>query len=151
MIETCLNCTLFCAKYECTTKAVIIVPSSTISPSHIIDSVYDQQQKQWEAWRNNLLANTQTPNAAFAPPNVATATGGIGQDGNIQQTVSLLPENAANPNVKVQHTVTGGPGYVGVSTASFSSTSDVNGVQTQRKGAYTTVNDNGKITTYKLE
>lgn len=85
--------------------------------------------------------------------NVATATGGVSQDGNILQTASLYPENAANPNVHVQHTITSGsPGaYVGVSTASFSSTSDVNGVKTQQKGAYTTVNDNGKITTYKLE
>lgn len=43
------------------------------------------------------------------------------------------------------------PGFVGIQTASFSTSSDINGVQTSRKGAITSVNDNGKVTTYKVE
>lgn len=42
-------------------------------------------------------------------------------------------------------------GFVGLSTSSFSSSSDINGVKSSRKGAITSINDNGKITTYRLE
>lgn len=43
----------------------------------------------------------------------------------------------------------GGPGFYGVSSASFSESSNVNGQKTNRRGSVTQVNDNGKVTTYK--
>lgn len=43
------------------------------------------------------------------------------------------------------------PGFFGVQTSSFSSSSDVNGVKKHKEGATTTVNDNGKVTTYNVE
>lgn len=42
-------------------------------------------------------------------------------------------------------------GYFGVQTSSFSSSSDVNGVKKHKEGASTTVNDNGKVSTYNVE
>lgn len=45
----------------------------------------------------------------------------------------------------------GGPGYFGISTSSFSSSSDVNGIKKHKEGAQTTVNDNGKVSTYAVE
>lgn len=43
------------------------------------------------------------------------------------------------------------PGYFGISTSSFSSASDVNGIKKHKEGAQTTVNDNGKVSTYAVE
>lgn len=42
-------------------------------------------------------------------------------------------------------------GYFGVQTSSFSSSSDVNGIKKHKEGATTTVNDNGKVSTYTVE
>lgn len=42
-------------------------------------------------------------------------------------------------------------GYFGIQTSSFSSSSDVNGVKKHKEGASTTVNDNGKVSTYNVE
>lgn len=41
--------------------------------------------------------------------------------------------------------------FFGVSTSSFSNSADVNGIKTHKEGALTTVNDNGKVTTYKVD
>lgn len=132
-------------------------------------SVYELQQKQWEAWKNDAV-NAQPPqqqqqqnqqqhqpqrhqqqSASYYPPNVATATGSFGPNG-IHQSASLDPADPNAPNIQTHYEASGVPGgFVGVSTSSFSSSSDINGVKTQRKSAVTTVNDNGKITTYKLE
>lgn len=54
-----------------------------------------------------------------------------------------------DPSDNMANNVPGG--YFGVQTASFSSSSDVNGKKTHKEGATTTVNDNGKVTTYKVE
>lgn len=43
------------------------------------------------------------------------------------------------------------PGYFGVQTSSFSSSSDVNGVKKHKEAAVTTINDNGKVSSYTVE
>lgn len=66
----------------------------------------------------------------------------------------LNPSTSQNsPNIETRFGASGpndGSGFFGVSTSSFSSSSDVNGVKMNRKGAITSVNDNGKVTTYKV-
>lgn len=49
------------------------------------------------------------------------------------------------------NTAGGNPGFFGISTSSFSSSSDVNGIKKHKEGAITSINDNGKVTTYKVE
>lgn len=70
---------------------------------------------------------------------------------------NLCVFSKANPNVdsrfgpdETNAPADGKPGYVGISTSSFSSSSDVDGKKTHKEGAFTTVNDNGKVTTYKV-
>lgn len=43
------------------------------------------------------------------------------------------------------------PGFFGISTSSFSSSSNVDGVEKHKQGGITTVNDNGKVTTYGVD
>lgn len=45
----------------------------------------------------------------------------------------------------------GGNGFYSVSSKSYSSSSNVNGQATNNRGAETLVNDNGKITHYKVQ
>lgn len=59
----------------------------------------------------------------------------FGADDNTGNTGNAIPSN----------------GYFGVSSSSFSSSSDVNGVKKHKEGAVTTVNDNGKVTTYQVD
>lgn len=42
-------------------------------------------------------------------------------------------------------------GFFGIQTSSFSSSSDVNGIKKHKEGATTTINDNGKVSSYTLE
>jgi len=84
----------------------------------------------------------------------ASATGTYGPSG-VHQTASLYPANPAQPNLDTRFggddsPSAGGSGYYGVGTASFSSSSDINGQKHNKHGAITTVNDNGKVTTYRL-
>jgi hypothetical protein len=90
-------------------------------------------------------------------PNFAAASGTYGP-GGVHQTASIYPNNPNSPNIDTRFgddgssvTVTSGqPGYVGVSTASFSSSSDIDGQQQNHREAVTSVNDNGKVTTYRV-
>lgn len=41
--------------------------------------------------------------------------------------------------------------FFGVSTSSFSSSSDINGVKKHKEAASTTINDNGKVSTYTVD
>lgn len=41
--------------------------------------------------------------------------------------------------------------FFGVQTSSFSSSSDINGVKKHKEAASTTINDNGKVSTYSVE
>ncbi|XP_065077665.1 fibroin heavy chain [Ochlerotatus camptorhynchus] len=69
--------------------------------------------------------------------------------GGFHQTAHIYPENPQAPNINTRFggsSQPGGPGYVGVS--SFSSSSNING-QSHREAA-TSVNDNGKVTSYHV-
>lgn len=64
------------------------------------------------------------------------------------ETISLSPQQAV-PNVINRFGGDDNPGgFHSVSTSSFSDSSNVNGQEQTRRGAQTTFNDNGKITTY---
>lgn len=156
-------------------------PSAIRSNSHLCGSpnrrIFEEQQRHWDAWKDQAVnaapppqytphmqhqptatasaaAGVPNTNGGYAPPNLAVATGSIGPDG-VHQTVLLQPEEPQAPRIDAHFPavpgVPGAGGFVGVSTASFSSSSNVNGVKSQHKSAVTTVNDNGKVTTYKLE
>lgn len=114
-----------------------------------IASLYNQQQEAWNQWQNGGGNSNSVP---YYAPNYAAATASYGNNG-IHQTASIYPSNPNSPNIDNRFGASGpndGSGFFGVSTSSFSSSSDVNGVKTNRKGAITSVNDNGKITTYKV-
>ncbi|XP_037708938.1 loricrin isoform X1 [Drosophila subpulchrella] len=98
-------------------------------------------------------------------PSYASASGSIGPNG-YHQTAFINPPNPASPNIVNRFgggsgggssysgssssgggSGGGGGGYKGVSVSSFSHS---NGDGTSRRGAQTTVNDNGKVTTYSV-
>nr|XP_014098616.1 shematrin-like protein 2 isoform X4 [Bactrocera oleae]XP_036232298.1 shematrin-like protein 2 isoform X4 [Bactrocera oleae] len=84
-------------------------------------------------------------------PNHAIAAASIGPGGSYH-TANISPANPDVPNITNRF---GGPsspgGYKGVSVSSFSSSSDINGQKSSQRGAQTTINDNGKITTYRVQ
>ncbi|XP_004521492.1 uncharacterized protein LOC101454084 isoform X6 [Ceratitis capitata] len=119
-----------------------------------------QQIAQQQAYFNNIHrpsyygsagggGSYSTPNR-YAP-NHAAAAASIGPGGSYH-TASINPANPDIPNINNRF---GGPsspgGYKGVSVSSFSSSSDINGQKTSRRGAQTTINDNGKVTTYRVQ
>ncbi|KAL7739894.1 hypothetical protein ACLKA6_003380 [Drosophila palustris] len=86
-------------------------------------------------------------------PSYAAASGSIGPNGH-RQTAYISPANPATPNIVNRFGASsstggggGGGGYKGVSVSSFSSS---NGDGTSRRGAQTTINDNGKVTSYSV-
>ncbi|XP_001992794.3 probable ATP-dependent RNA helicase ddx17 isoform X3 [Drosophila grimshawi] len=82
-------------------------------------------------------------------PSYAAASGSIGSNG-YRQTAYISPANPAQPNIVNRFggsSSGGGGGYKGVSVSSFSTS---NGDGTSRRGAQTTVNDNGKVTSYSV-
>lgn len=88
--------------------------------------------------------------------NYASASGSFGPGGG-HQTASIFPENPNVPNINTRfddsdsgNTGGGGGGFRGVSVSSYSSSSDVNGKRTNQRGASTTINDNGKVSTYHV-
>ncbi|XP_013104954.1 uncharacterized protein LOC106085299 isoform X2 [Stomoxys calcitrans] len=83
-------------------------------------------------------------------PNYSAAAASIGPDGGYQ-TAFINPANPGVPNISNRFASTSPGGYKGVSVSSYSSSSDVNGKRTNYRGAQTTINDNGKITTYKVQ
>ncbi|XP_053694766.1 homeotic protein ultrabithorax isoform X3 [Sabethes cyaneus] len=130
------------------------------------NNLYQQQL----AHQNALFNSIRQQQAAFAANansgNYGGATGGGGSGGNgagfgaagasasygpsgFHQTAHIFPENPSSPNINTRFgsdAPPGGPGFVGVS--SFSSSSNING-QSHREAA-TTVNDNGKVTSYHV-
>lgn len=44
----------------------------------------------------------------------------------------------------------GAPGFYGVSSSSYSSSSNINGEEKNMRGGQTLINENGKITAYSL-
>ncbi|XP_020713053.1 uncharacterized protein LOC101454084 isoform X1 [Ceratitis capitata] len=124
------------------------------------DKRIQQQIAQQQAYFNNIHrpsyygsagggGSYSTPNR-YAP-NHAAAAASIGPGGSYH-TASINPANPDIPNINNRF---GGPsspgGYKGVSVSSFSSSSDINGQKTSRRGAQTTINDNGKVTTYRVQ
>ncbi|XP_039481343.1 heterogeneous nuclear ribonucleoprotein A3 homolog 2 isoform X2 [Drosophila santomea] len=98
-------------------------------------------------------------------PSYASASGSIGSNG-YRQTAFISPPNPASPNIvnrfgggsgggssfsssssSGEGGGGGGGGYKGVSVSSYSHS---NGDGTSRRGAQTTVNDNGKVTSYSV-
>ncbi|KAH8352253.1 hypothetical protein KR084_002994 [Drosophila pseudotakahashii] len=99
-------------------------------------------------------------------PSYASASGSIGPNG-YRQTAFINPANPASPNIVNRFGGGsggggssfssssssggggggGGGGYKGVSVSSYSHS---NGDGTSRRGAQTTVNDNGKVTSYSV-
>ncbi|XP_065357585.1 uncharacterized protein LOC135951789 isoform X2 [Calliphora vicina] len=82
-------------------------------------------------------------------PNYSAAAASLGPAGGYQ-TAFISPENPSIPNVSNRFGSSSPGGYKGVSVSSFSSSSDVNGKKTSHRGAQTTINDNGRVTTYKV-
>lgn len=116
-------------------------------------SLYQHQQQLF----NNIKQQVESaqPTGGAGGPNIASASASLGPNG-VHQTAEIFPENPNFPNVNTRfasdNTISSGkPGFYGVSTSSFSESSNVNGQETNRRGAVTTVNDNGKITTYKTQ
>ncbi|CAH2013037.1 unnamed protein product [Acanthoscelides obtectus] len=81
-----------------------------------------------------------------APGAVASAS--IGPGGG-QQTAAVYPENPGVPNINSRFGGSGQPGgFKSVSTFSSSHTTNVNGVPRTVQQATSTINDNGRVTTY---
>ncbi|XP_060537316.1 heterogeneous nuclear ribonucleoprotein A1 isoform X1 [Cylas formicarius] len=79
----------------------------------------------------------------------ALASGSIGP-GGVQQTAAVFPENPNAPNINTRFGSEGGDGsgFKSVFTSSKSVTTNVDGKPQTFREASTTVNDNGKVTTY---
>lgn len=79
----------------------------------------------------------------------AFASGSIGP-GGAHQTASVYPENPGSPNVNTRFggDTSGGGGFKSVFTSSKSVTNNVDGKPQTFRQASTTINDNGKVTTY---
>lgn len=119
-------------------------------------NLYQQQLAHQNAIFNSIRQQAAYAGAGNAAgggftatgPNYAGASASYGP-GGFHQTAHIYPENPSNPNIDTRFggsEQSGGPGFVGVS--SFSSSSNING-QTHREAA-TSVNDNGKVTSYHV-
>uniref|UniRef100_A0A1B0CTW9 Uncharacterized protein n=1 Tax=Lutzomyia longipalpis TaxID=7200 RepID=A0A1B0CTW9_LUTLO len=95
----------------------------------------------------------------YYAPNYASSSASLGPQG-AYQTANIIPANPNSPNVDTLHgsggnpvvsMSVGPPGFYGVSSSSFSSSSDINGHVQSHREAQTTVNDNGKVTTYTVK
>ncbi|KAI8119416.1 hypothetical protein CVS40_9189 [Lucilia cuprina] len=102
------------------------------------DNIRHQNQYSYKGGKGNRYA-----------PNYSAAAASIGPGGGYQ-TAFISPENPAIPNVSNRFGSTSPGGYKGVSVSSYSSSSDINGKKTSNRGSQTTINDNGRITTYKV-
>ncbi|XP_064547629.1 uncharacterized protein LOC135434838 isoform X1 [Drosophila montana] len=129
------------------------------------DTRIQQQIAAQQAYHNNLVRqNSYTGgssggsyNSHRYAPSYAVAAGSIGPSGH-RQTAYISPANPATPNIVNRFGGDsgssssyggsgGGGGYKGVSVSSFSSS---NGDGSSRRGAQTTINDNGKVTSYSV-
>jgi hypothetical protein len=81
----------------------------------------------------------------------AVASASLGPQGGYQ-TAAVYPENPNAPNIFSRFGETsGGDGTYGVFTSSVSSSSNVDGKPQNFHRASTTINDNGKISTYTVK
>ncbi|KAJ0182712.1 hypothetical protein K1T71_002081 [Dendrolimus kikuchii] len=88
------------------------------------------------------------------PPANGAYAGAFATPGFSHQIAAINPSNPANPNVDQMERFSEdsrSPGYVSVSSSSYSSSSNVNGKTENHRGAETTVNNNGKVTKYKVQ
>uniref|UniRef100_A0A6M2E3Z0 Putative conserved secreted protein n=1 Tax=Xenopsylla cheopis TaxID=163159 RepID=A0A6M2E3Z0_XENCH len=86
-------------------------------------------------------------------PVSALAAASIGPSGGFQ-SVQLSPPNPNSPNVLNRFGSEGGTqpgGAYSVFTSSVSGSRDINGKKTSFRKAQTTINDNGKISTYSVQ
>jgi len=118
--------------------------------------IQQQIAAQQSFFDNVRHQNHYNNNKGYKPhryaPSYAAASGSIGP-GGYTQTAFINPENPAIPNISNRFGggSSGGPGgYQGVSVSSFATSADVNGKKTGSRGAQTTINDNGKVTTYRV-
>ncbi|XP_030377395.1 RNA-binding protein FUS isoform X2 [Scaptodrosophila lebanonensis] len=120
-----------------------------------------QQIAAQQAYNDNIVrqnryrpaTNSGSYNLHRYAPSYAAAAGSIGPNGH-RQTAYISPANPAQPNIVNRFGGSsssggggGGGGYKGVSVSSFSTS---NGDGTSRRGAQTTINDNGKVTSYSV-
>uniref|UniRef100_T1PBZ5 Vitamin B12 dependent methionine synthase n=1 Tax=Musca domestica TaxID=7370 RepID=T1PBZ5_MUSDO len=110
------------------------------------EAIYRQQQALFDYARRQSHYNGKGNRYA---PNYSAAAASIGP-GGAYQTAYISPGNPAIPNISNRFSSTSPGGFKGVSVSSYSSSSDVNGKRTSNRGAQTTINDNGRITTYKV-
>ncbi|XP_017857832.1 PREDICTED: uncharacterized protein LOC108610320 isoform X2 [Drosophila arizonae] len=115
------------------------------------DTRIQQQIAAQQAYHDNLVRQNSYrggSNSHRYAPSYALASGTIGANGH-RQTAYISPANPASPNIvnRFGGSSSGGGGYKGVSVSSYSSS---NGDGTSRRGAQTTVNDNGKVTSYSV-
>lgn len=120
------------------------------------DTRIQQQIAAQQAYHDNVVRQNSyrggsggSYNSHRYAPNYALASGTIGSNG-IRQTAYISPASAATPNIVNRFggsSSSGGGGFKGVSVSSFSSS---NGDGTSRRGAQTTINDNGKVTSYSV-
>uniref|UniRef100_A0A1A9UEW8 Uncharacterized protein n=1 Tax=Glossina austeni TaxID=7395 RepID=A0A1A9UEW8_GLOAU len=82
-------------------------------------------------------------------PNYVASSASIGPDG-YYQTAYITPENPDMPNIVNRFGSVEPGGFKGVSVSAFSSSSNVNGKESNYREAQTTVHDNGRISTYKV-
>ncbi|XP_075969685.1 uncharacterized protein LOC142972442 isoform X2 [Anticarsia gemmatalis] len=97
-------------------------------------------------------------NFAFGMPNFPNSAfaGAAAGPGFRHQVAAINPANPNSPNVnRISHysdTNQGNPGgYYAVSSKSYASSSNVNGQPISHRGSETVVNDNGKVTKYKVQ
>ncbi|XP_054743442.1 uncharacterized protein LOC129248049 isoform X3 [Anastrepha obliqua] len=121
------------------------------------DNRIQQQIAQQQAFFHNLNRQNYYNSAnRYGTPNrygsnSAVAAASLGPGGSYH-TASISPENPDIPNISNRFAGPSSPGgFKGVSVSSFSSSSDIDGQKTSRRGAQTTINDNGKITTYRVQ
>ncbi|XP_045523974.1 uncharacterized protein LOC123714021 isoform X5 [Pieris brassicae] len=93
------------------------------------------------------------PYDIMSQPNSAYASGAIGP-GFSHQIAAINPENDAMRNIDITNRFNDAPGnnkFYGVSSSSYSSSSNINGKAQNLRSAETVVNNNGKITKYRVQ
>ncbi|PZC85655.1 hypothetical protein B5X24_HaOG215925 [Helicoverpa armigera] len=93
------------------------------------------------------------PMSGFGNSAFASASAGPGYQHHV---AAISPSNPRMPNVdRVSHfadtSLPDGRKYYSVSSKSYSSSSNINGREISNRGAETLVNDNGKVTHYKVQ
>ncbi|XP_047520419.1 uncharacterized protein LOC125059826 isoform X3 [Pieris napi] len=120
-------------------------------PNYI--SNYDNILQEFPSFGPIFGAGGLVPYDIMSRPNSAFASGAIGP-GFSHQIAAINPENDAMRNIEVTNRFNDAPGnnkFYGVSSSSYSSSSNVNGKAQNLRGAETVVNNNGKITKYRVQ